>query len=148
MHSKPTKPPAGLCVAPFDLKELRRALAVVEACKKAVGLVNPRPPGLRNHLLQLVKKAIARSLDWYTRPTKEFNASVTRSLTEIFCALEHLSANQLALDERLAHEQLELLHEQVRALVSLENVATQEAGAAAVETAHDGRDTRGFPVLL
>ena len=144
MHSNPTRPLAGCCVAHFDFEELRQALAMVEACKKEVGIVNPRSPGLRNHLLQLVKKALARSLDWYTRPLRDFNASLARSLTEIFCALEHLSANIIALDERLAHEQLALLHEQVRALVSLENIATNETGAASVEDTHDGRDTRGF----
>ena len=130
MDAQMAKPRAGLCVWPYDLEELRRALAGVENLRKAVGIVNPRPPGWRNDLIQFVKKSVARSLGWYTRPLQEFNASVSRSLTEIFSALEYLSANLVALDERLAHEQLELLHEQVRALVTLENSETIEAPAA------------------
>ena len=134
MDSQKPKPQAGLCVWPYDLEELRRALAVVEGSRKAVGIINPRPPGWRNDLIQFVKKSFARSLAWYTRPLNEFNASVSRSLAEIFCALGHLSANMLALDERLAHEQLALLHEQVRALVSLEKTVIVEAPAGRMET--------------
>jgi hypothetical protein len=145
MHSNPTKPLAGLCVQPYDFQELHQALAMVEAHRKKVGLLSPRRPGLRNRLLQFVQKSLARQLAWYTQPLEGFNTTVTRSLTEVCCALEHLSANMLALDERLAHQQLELLHEQVKALIALEDVATQEAGAATVETARDGRDTADFP---
>ncbi len=137
MNSHGTKPPAGLCVLPYDLEGLRRALAIVENDRKAVGVVNPRPSGWRNGLAQFVKKSLARSLAWYTRPLHDFNGSVTRSLHEIYCALEHLSANLLALDERLAHEQLELLHEQVRALVSLERVAPVQASAPPPTTRSD-----------
>jgi hypothetical protein len=137
MDSQMAKPHASLCVWPIDLEELRRALAVVEERRKAVGIVNPRPPGWRNALIQFVKKWVARSLAWYTRPLQEFNASVGRSLTEIFGTIEYLSANMLALDERLAREQIELLHEQVRALVSLEKTATVEAPAVSMETGSD-----------
>ncbi len=129
MDSCGTRPQAGLCVWPYDFEELRRTLALVENRRKAVGVVNPRPPGVLNHLLQALKQSLARSLGWYTRPATEFNASVGRSLNEIYCALEHLSANVVALDERLAHEQIELLHEQVKALVSLERTANLEAAA-------------------
>src|ERR1700691_4496170 len=130
MEERGSKPQAGYCVRPYDFEELRRALAVVENRRKAVGVVNPRSPGWRNNLLQFAKKAFARSLDWYTRPLQEFNASVTQSLTEIYSALEHLSANLVALDEKLARQHLELLHEQVRALVSLENQREPLANAA------------------
>ena len=157
MEERGSKPQAGYCVRPYDFEELRRALAIVENRRKAVGVVNPRSPGWRNNLLQFAKKAFARSLDWYTRPLQEFNASVTQSLTEIYSALEHLStsmvaleekllpqqqdfnvsvnrtlaevysalehlsSNLVALDEKLARQHGELLHEQVSALVSLEN---------------------------
>jgi hypothetical protein len=139
MDSDGNKPQTGLCVRPYDFEELRRALAVVENSRKAIGVVNPRPPGLRNYLLQSLKKSLARSLDWYTRPLRDFQAAVARSLTEIYSALEHLSANLHALDAKLAREQLELLHEQVRALISLENpsnaTATAQAGESSEEVA-------------
>ena len=141
MDPRGTKPQAGLCVLPYTFEELQRALALVETNRKAVGVVNPRPPGWHNDLIQFVKKSLARSLAWYTRPLHDFNASVARALTEIYCALEDFRANMLALDERLAHQQLELLHEQVRALVSLERTATVEAPAAAPAT---DRSNAGF----
>ena len=81
-----------------DLDELRRAVSTLQWLGDAIGAVNPRPPGWHNNLLQLVKKALARSLAWYTRPTHEFNASVSQSLEEIVCALDRLSMNMVALD--------------------------------------------------
>ena len=62
----------------YDLDELRRAAAGLERLRKAVGGVNPRPPGWHNDLIQRLKKLLARSLGWYTRPLDEFNASVSR----------------------------------------------------------------------
>jgi hypothetical protein len=129
MDSNGSKPQAGFCVLPHDLAELRRTLAVVEN-SKAVGGVNPRPPGLHNHFLQAVKKLLARSLDWYSRPLREFHASLARSLTEIYCVLENHSVSLHTLDMKLAQNQLDLLHEQVRALISLENASN----AAVAET--------------
>jgi hypothetical protein len=124
----------------FD--ELRRAAATLKGLNNALGTVNPRLPGWRNDLMQVVKKLLARVLTWYTRPLHEFNAAVARSLEEIVWALDHLSANILAhdrlsldmvaLEGRLAlsekrnailaesmQEQIDLLHEQVQALVGL-----------------------------
>jgi len=134
MDSRGTKPQTGLCVLPYTFEELQRAVAAVETNRKAVGVVNPRPPGWHNDLIQFLKKSLARSLAWYTRPLQDFSASVARALTEIYFALGDFQENMLALDERLAHQQLELLHEQVRALLSLERTATVEAPAAAPAT--------------
>jgi hypothetical protein len=145
MHSDPTKPLAGLCVVPFDFQELHQALAIVEAHRKKVGLLDPQRPGLRNRFRHFVQKSLARSLAWYMQPLEGFNTTLTRSLTEIYCALEHLSANLLALDERLAHQQLNLLHEQVKALIAIEDIAVQEAGTATAESASDGLGATDFP---
>jgi hypothetical protein len=82
----------------YDRYEPRRAAAVVEALKKAVGTLNPRLPGWHNDLIQSGKKLMARALGWYTRPLHEFNASVSRSLEEIVWAIDHLSANSAAPD--------------------------------------------------
>jgi hypothetical protein len=139
MQSNSTKPLAGLCVSGFDFSELRHSLAVVENCRQAIGVVNPRPPGLHNRLLQWVKKSVARSLNWYTRPVQDLNAALTRSLTEMYSALELISANTVALDYRLAHQQLELLHEQIKALIAIEDIAVQEAPPIEVD-ARDQQD--------
>ena len=145
MEPTKTKPLAGFYVAPYDLEELRRALAAVENCRKAIGMINPRPSGLHNQLVQFAKKLLARSLEWYTRPLQEFHGSVMLSLTEIYSVLEHLSANMVALDEKLGHEQLELLHDQVKALVSLENATTEESPAGALTKTGDESDVPQFP---
>ena len=38
---------------PYDFDELLRAVAAREGLEKAVGAVNPRPPGWHNGLIQL-----------------------------------------------------------------------------------------------
>jgi hypothetical protein len=147
LQSKLTKPLAGLCVSGFNFSELRHALAVVENCRQAVGVVNPRPAGLHNRLLQWVKKSVARSLGWYTRPLQDLNAALARSLTEMYSALEFISANTVALDQRLAHDQILLLHDQVRALIAIENIAVEEAPPIVVDVRdqEDGVDLRYQP---
>ena len=55
----------------------------LEACKTlfpAVGGLNPRDPGLRNQLIQFIKRLMRRSLSWYTRPIQLFEGAVIRSL--------------------------------------------------------------------
>jgi len=98
------------------------------------------------------KKLLARLLAWYTLPLHNFNASVSRSLEEIVCAVENLSTVMVALDRRLSQaekrsatltesmqEQLGLLHEQVNALVSLLKTPNLEAPAGRMETDWDKR---------
>jgi hypothetical protein len=87
---------------PYDFNELLRAAADLERLRDNVGAVNPRPPGWHNELIQLVKKVFARSLSWYTRPLREFNDPVSRSLEEIAGAIDHLSMNVVALEKRSA----------------------------------------------
>jgi hypothetical protein len=99
----------------YDFDELRRASAALEGLGKAVGVVNPRPRGWRNALIQLGKGSLARMLSWYTRPLREFNVSASRSIEEIVRTLYHLSANRaasghrspdvVALEERLAQSE-------------------------------------------
>lgn len=81
-----------------NLDELRRAAAGLERLRKAVGVVNPRPPGWHNDLIQRMKKLLARSLGWYTRPLNEFNASVSESLQGTVGAVDHLFRNMVELD--------------------------------------------------
>ncbi|HEX4138629.1 MAG TPA: hypothetical protein VHY84_28720 [Bryobacteraceae bacterium] len=127
-----------------DLDELRRAVAALEGLNNAVGNVNPRHPGWHNDLIQLIKRSIARALGWYTRPQHEFNAAVSRSLKEAVSALDRVSLGTLAPDGQLARrpgkrsvtliesieEELEILQDQIKALVSLQKIASLEAPSA------------------
>ena len=83
----------------YDFDELRSATANLAGLRRAVGVVNPRPAGWQNDLIQLGKKLLARSLEWQTRPLGEFNAAVSRSLEEVVYALDHLATNMAAVDQ-------------------------------------------------
>jgi len=139
----------------YSFDELRREADALEGLKNAVGVINPRLPGWHNDLIQFGKKLVARGLSWYTRPLQEFSTSVTRSIDEIVSTLDHLSTNtaaadnlssnmvspmdMVALEGRLTlaerasaaqaesmQRQLELLREQVKILISLQNTANPE----------------------
>ena len=98
MVSGKGKPPAHH-FWPYDVDKLLTHTAALEGLQKEVGAVNPRPPGWHNALIQFVKSIYARSLGWYTRPLRAFNASVTHSLEEMAAALDHLSMNMVSLDQ-------------------------------------------------
>ncbi len=87
----------------YDFDELRRAVGDLEGRRRAVGGLNPRPPGWHNDVIQLLKKLLARMFSWYARHLNEFNADVTRSLEEIDRALDDVAVNTLTLEWRLAH---------------------------------------------
>lgn len=140
MDSNGTKPQAGLYVTTYDFEELRRALAAVENCRKAIGMINPRPSGLQNQVLQLVKKLLARSMDWYTRPLREFNGSVMRSLGEIYSALEHVSANMVALEEKLAPQQIEFNTSVSRSLTAIYSALEHLSASTVALDEKIGRD--------
>jgi hypothetical protein len=136
----------------YDFDQLRRAAGALEGLKNVVGTVNPRPPGWHNDLIQLVKKWLAQVLNWNIQPVLQFNASVSKSLQELVWTLDHLSMDVVAIGGRLAQsekrsaavaeslqERLELLHEQVRALVSLQKTAHPEAPAGRMATNGDRR---------
>ena len=93
----------------YDFDEVRRGAAALEGLRIAVGVVNPRPPGWRNHPMQVVKKLLARVLNWYTQPLYEFNVSVSRSLEEVVWAVEHMIMNLVSLDHRSLNLALERL---------------------------------------
>jgi hypothetical protein len=136
-----------------DFDELRRAVAALEGPRNAVGTVNPRPPGWHNDLIQLAKKSAVRMLAWYTQPSREFDAIVSRSLDEIVWALDHLSMDLadhvycnmvdlerlsmdlVALEERLAHSEKTnvILQDQIRTLVGSRKI---DIGAQTRRTAY------------
>ncbi len=71
----------------YDLSLLRTEVEGALEGQKLVGQVNPRPPGIHNRAIQLVKRAMARSLTWYTRPLHHFQSAVIRGLQQIVVVL-------------------------------------------------------------
>ena len=152
MDSPLAKPQPTPHVSLYDLGELRRTVAANEVLKNAVGSINPRPPGWHNDLIQLVKKLIARLLAWYTPPLREFNASVTRSLNEILCAVENLQTNLAAIEGRLTQlersnaalneslqKQIEVLQKQVESLAGPHKTTSVETNTVRMEGDWDKR---------
>jgi len=91
-----------------DLTPLLHARDAAEAKVASIGTVNPRPPGLKNSLIQAWKRMIARVLDWHVREQVEFNRAV---MACVQAALESLTeSNQAiaALGARLGQETGEL----------------------------------------
>ncbi|MGA2902303.1 MAG: hypothetical protein ABSD98_00610 [Candidatus Korobacteraceae bacterium] len=123
--------------------DLRPALATCKTLSNAVGTINPRPPGLHNHLIQLVKQGLARLLAGYTRSQREFNLSVVRSLHILASSIEKLRTNVQAMDGRLPQlerENTELtstLQKCLEILVKLESLANSQKNAGP-ETALSG----------
>jgi len=76
MSEDPIADPAGVA-------RLRRDIVAAEEWQKQVGVINPRPPGARNRLIQMVKKAMARMLRWYARPIVEYHIRVTQALMDV-----------------------------------------------------------------
>jgi hypothetical protein len=87
----------------YGLDELRTAPLVLDRINQVVGTATPRYSGLHNDLIQVVKKLMARSLSWYTRPLREFNSAVSRSLGGVIWSLDHLAMNLVAVDKLSAN---------------------------------------------
>jgi len=82
-----------------DLTPLLHARDAAEAKVASIGTVNPRPSGLKNSIVQTLKRNIARALDWHVREQVEFNRGVMacvqatmENLNECRQALSMLSA--------------------------------------------------------
>ncbi len=71
-----------------DLSRLRDEVGTCLATHGEVGQLNPRNPGLLNSAIQFVKKAMRRSLTWYTRPLHRFQGAVVRALQQITAILQ------------------------------------------------------------
>ena len=71
-----------------DLSRLRLEVDAALNGHRQVGQLNPRLPGLRNDTIQFAKKAMRRSLTWYTRPIHLFQGAVIRALQQSTAALQ------------------------------------------------------------
>lgn len=93
-----------------DLMPASHARDAAEAKAAAIGTVNPRPAGLVHGVVQAVKKAISRALDWHVREQVEFNRAALRTLDALVEALnEHNRAIEALArrDEEFAARALE-----------------------------------------
>ncbi len=70
-----------------DLMPLVHARDAARAKVASIGQVNPRPPGLVNDAIQLVKRAVARALGWFVRDQVEFNFGVMQCVESTLAAL-------------------------------------------------------------
>ena len=111
-------------VAP-DLMPMVHARDAAEAKVAAIGTVNPRPPGLKNSLVQFVKKSISRALDWHVREQVEFNRAVIGcvqanidALADANRAMVALASHNQALREEMAayHRQHQELYREAQEL--------------------------------
>jgi len=59
-----------------DLMPLLHARDAAESKVASIGTVNPRSRGLKNSIIQSLKRAVARALDWHVREQVEFNRGV------------------------------------------------------------------------
>ena len=79
-----------------DLMPLLQSRDAAEAKVAAIGTVNPRPPGLKNNVVQSWKRFLARILDWHVREQVEFNRG---SVNAIQATLEALKEQNRSLEQ-------------------------------------------------
>jgi O-antigen chain-terminating methyltransferase len=94
-------PPVRVVAA--DLMPVVHARDAAQAKMAAIGSVNPRAGGLINQIIQALKKAIARGLQWFVRDQVAFNRETVAAIEAV----------------------LEALNEHNRALVSLATIESE-----------------------
>ena len=121
-------------VAAADLMPLVHARDAAEAKIAAIGTVNPRPPGLKNSIVQSVKKLVARALDWHVREQVEFNRGAIQcvqaaieALTETNRALAALAGHVAEHDQEMARFYREEMARLYREAQELKDVRTHWA---------------------
>lgn len=114
-------------VALADLMPVVHARDAAQAKAASIGSVNPRRGGLANRAIQIIKRAVARSLQWFVRDQVIFNR-------EIIAAVEAL---------------IEATNEQNRALASLTGQTNEQLRHLAIrsEEALNGFRSRFEPAF-
>ena len=77
-----------------DLTAVLQARDAARSKVAAIGRVNPRRPGPFNDIVQLLKRLVARALDWHVREQVEFNRAAVAGFDAL---LEALNENNRAL---------------------------------------------------
>ena len=102
-------------IAAADLMPMVHARDAAEAKVASIGTVNPRRPGLKNSIIQWVKRQIARALDWHVREQVEFNHAVMRCVQASIDAMNEMNRAIAGLAAQVA--QMERTHRQEVAAV-------------------------------
>jgi 2-polyprenyl-3-methyl-5-hydroxy-6-metoxy-1,4-benzoquinol methylase len=84
-------------VTAADLMPLVHARDAAEAKVAAIGAVNPRPPGIKNTIIQRFKRFVSRALDWHVREQVEFNRATMACVQATLEALADVTRGQAAL---------------------------------------------------
>ena len=84
-----------------DLMPLVHARDAAEAKVAAIGTVNPRRGGPLNALVQVVKRTVARALDWHVREQVEFNREVMACVDATLEALNSVNRTLADLANRI-----------------------------------------------
>jgi O-antigen chain-terminating methyltransferase len=82
-----------------DLMPLLHARDAAQAKVAAIGTVNPRSAGFLNRMIQSIKKATARALDWHIREQVEFNRNVMQCVESTLEALNEMNRSLAKLGE-------------------------------------------------
>ena len=83
-----------------DLMPLVQARDAAEGKVAAIGTVNPRPPGLKNSIIQRFKRLVSRALDWHVREQVEFNRATMACVQATLEAMGELSRSAADLQKR------------------------------------------------
>jgi len=89
-------------VTAADLMPLVHARDAAEGKVAAIGSVNPRPPGLKNGVIQRFKRLASRMLDWHVREQVEFNRA---TMTCVHATIEALADINRSVAAMTAHHQ-------------------------------------------
>jgi SAM-dependent methyltransferase len=104
----------------YPLVQMESKIASARLVQTEIGTINPRRPGFHNNLIQVFKKAIRRSLSWYTRPLVRFHSALVDSLAEVASGIKSFQSSLLEL-QRDHSDAINALRDQEQKLQGLQN---------------------------
>lgn len=107
---------------PCEEPVMRRLLEALLVAQSQIGVVNPRPPGMHNALIQGVKRLLRGLLSWYTRPLVQYHTLNNQFLSEAIQIFERQQEQLQTLAEKneaLAAAQAQLREQMQEALDAL-----------------------------
>ena len=128
IESEPHQNPGASQPAPnqqANAGRLRALLTEVQARHAQVGILNPRPSGVINGLIQLFKKALLRILKWYSRPVVQYEAVTIQFLGEVIEILERDESRLQSLEGRVGLMADDLADLRQRTLEKLDEIVIE-----------------------